>query len=288
MLLPRGRVRAPRRPPAGAENGLYVAYPLVHSYGIVVQTGMKDKDASPSVSPHAPLRDFYADDAERRQFLTRIFDETAPSYDGIAGLMSFGSGAWYRRNALRRAGLREGMHVLDVAVGTGEVARGAMSIVGPSGRVLGVDPSIGMLRQARRKLGTPIVQGVAEQIPFRDTTFDFLSMGYALRHVADLRQPLAEYFRVLKPGGTLLILDFACPRSRIGETLGKFYLGGLVPWLSRMRFGSQAHVLTRYCWETVEELVSPEVVVDSMKACGFEQVAGARFALLSEYVGRRP
>lgn len=242
------------------------------------------------LSPHPLLPDYYQDETQRQRFLTRIFDDTASHYDRIIGLMSFGSGARYRRWALRRAGLKRGMKVLDVAVGTGAVAGAAASIVGPLGAVVGLDPSTGMLGQASKKLRIALIQGVAERLPFRDGVFDLLSMGYALRHVADLRHTFGEYSRVLRPGGILLILDFARPRSRVGLGLGGFYLGRAVPWMARLSSGSkEAQLLVRYCWDTLENLVPPETILAAITGCGFEDAKGAsRFGLLSEYVARKP
>ena len=242
------------------------------------------------VSPHPILREYYQDETQRRRFLTQIFDDTASHYDRIAGLMSLGSGAWYRRFALRRAGLTKGMKVLDVAVGTGAVASAAAGIVRPSGAVTGLDPSAGMLGQARRKLRISLIQGVAERLPFRDGAFDFLSMGYAVRHVVDLRHTFGEYFRVLRPGGVLLILDFARPRSRVGLGLGRFYLGRAVPWMARLSSGSkEAQILTHYCWDTLETLVSRETILAAIASNGFEDAKGRSwFGLLSEYVARKP
>lgn len=230
------------------------------------------------------------DDTERRRFLTQLFDATARDYDRLTGFLSFGSGIPYRRDALRRAGLRRGMQMLDVAVGTGAVARGALAIVGPSGCVVGLDPSAGMLREARRKLALPLVQGEAERLPFRDGAFDFVSMGYALRHVTDLDRMFGEYARVLRPGGTLLILEFARGRSRLARGINRLYLGYAAPWLSRVRCRSKAaQQLMDYCWQTVEHLVPPETIVASMRRAGFETVQAKQlFGLLSEYLGRRP
>lgn len=224
------------------------------------------------------------------RLLAHLFDEAASHYDQIINLMSLGSGAWYRRDALRRAGLTRGMTVLDVAVGTGAVARAAASIVGPAGRVVGLDPSTGMLREAKKRVPIPLTQAVAEWLPFRDGVFDFLSMGYAIRHVSDLSHTFGEYFRVLRGGGTLLILDFARPRSRVGHGLGRFYLDDIVPWMSRVCSGSkEAELLAHYCWDSVEDLVPPATLTSSLIACGFEDARGvARFGLLSEYVGHKP
>jgi demethylmenaquinone methyltransferase/2-methoxy-6-polyprenyl-1,4-benzoquinol methylase len=228
--------------------------------------------------------------AEHRRSLALLFDDTASHYDRVIGLMSLGSGSWYRRAALKRAGLGAGMKLLDVAAGTGAVARAAVEMVGPSGHVLGIDQSMGMLIQASKALRIPLVQGVAERLPFSDGSFNFLSMGYALRLVSDLKRAFAEYFRVLKPGGTVLILDFARPRSRVGRGVGRLYLDRLLPWIVGLTTGSaDAQHLVRCCWKTLEELAPPGTILDAMTDCGFRDVTRATaFALLSEYVARKP
>jgi demethylmenaquinone methyltransferase/2-methoxy-6-polyprenyl-1,4-benzoquinol methylase len=99
----------------------------------------------PSSRPHPILPAYYDSEAQRRGFVRRLFDQTAGDYDRIERAVSFGTGAWYRRQALLRAGLTPGMRVLDVAVGTGLVAREALAVVGESGQVIGLDPSAGML-----------------------------------------------------------------------------------------------------------------------------------------------
>jgi demethylmenaquinone methyltransferase/2-methoxy-6-polyprenyl-1,4-benzoquinol methylase len=242
------------------------------------------------VKPHPILPGYYADESQRRRFLTRMFNETAAHYDQINGIMAFGWGIWYRRWILRRVGLRPGARLLDVAVGTGAVAGAAVRIVGSAGRVVGIDPSPGMLAEARRKLPIPLVQGIAEQLPFRPGEFDFVSMGYALRHVSDLKHTFSEYDRVLRPGGTLLILDFACPRSRLGRVLGRLHVNHLGPLVARLLSSRQeAQTLMRYCWDTVAHLVPTDTILTAMADAGFEGVSvTTRFGLLSEYLGRKP
>src|SRR5262245_14649409 len=103
-------------------------------------------------APHPPLEGYYRGEDGRRAFVRRIFDDTAGDYDRIERVMALGSGRWYRRRALVRAGLAHEMEVLDVAVGTGLVAREAVAVVGNPRRVVGVDPSLGMLRGASEPL----------------------------------------------------------------------------------------------------------------------------------------
>lgn len=239
------------------------------------------------MKPHPILPGYYADESQRRRFLTRMFNETATHYDRINGIMAFGWGIWYRRWILRRVGLRPGARLLDVAVGTGAVAAAAVRI---GGHVVGIDPSPGMLAEARRKLPIPLVQGIAEQLPFRASQFDFVSMGYALRHVSDLKHTFGEYARVLRPGGTLLILDFACPRTRLGRGLGRLHVNHLGPLVARLLSRRrEAQTLMRYCWDTVEHLVPAETILTAMADAGFDAVgATIRFGLLSEYLGRKP
>jgi demethylmenaquinone methyltransferase/2-methoxy-6-polyprenyl-1,4-benzoquinol methylase len=236
------------------------------------------------------LPEYYQSEVQHRRFLSQVFDETAGNYDWIDNMMSFGSGVWYRRDALKRAGLGAGMRHLDVAVGTGAIARSAVDIVGASGSVLGLDPSMGMLQQAVRTARIPVIQGVAERLPLPDASFDFLSMGYALRHVEDLRTTFDEYARVLKPGGKLLILEFAQPKSRLGYAVGRFYLNRVVPWLSQIGSGKkQARVLMEYCWQTVDNFVPGKDILEALAASGFvDATRRTWFGVFSEYVARKP
>lgn len=242
-----------------------------------------------ATAPHAPLTHYYRSEAERRIFLNGVFDRTAVHYDRIESLMSAGTGARYRRWALMRAGLSAGMRHLDVAIGTGLVAAPATQIVGPAGVVVGVDPSAGMLAQTRRKLPVAVLRGIAERLPVAGEQFDFLSMGYALRHVTDLGLAFAEYFRVLRPGGRILIFEFSRPESAAGRWFANFYFQRLVPWLSWLGARDrEARLLMQYCADTVDRCVEPGVIVAAMQSAGFTAIQHRRFGLVCEYTARRP
>jgi len=135
--------------------------------------------------------------------------------------MALGSGSWYRRRALQRAGLQTGMSVVDVGVGTGLVAREAADLVGDGKLVLGVDPSSGMIRNAIVPPGVRLASGSAESIPAPDESTDFLSMGYALRHISDLAAAFREFGRVLKPGGRLCVLEITSPQGAAARLMLK-------------------------------------------------------------------
>ena len=114
---------------------------------------------------------------ERQAFLNELFNRTAYQYRNIDKATGFGSGLWYRGKALREAGLKAGMHVLDVACGPGLVTQCARDVVGPSGSVIGLDPSIGMLREAQKGPCRNLVRGIGEQSAVSRSEFRFSEHG---------------------------------------------------------------------------------------------------------------
>ena len=238
---------------------------------------MPAESAANALPPHPTLDAYYSGPGVKHGFLTHIFNATAPDYDRIESLLSLGSGRWYRRQALIRAGLAPGMNVLDIAVGTGLVAREEIAIAGNPNLITGLDPSIGMMRQAIDSLGIAAVLGVGEQIPLADGRFDFLSMGYALRHLSDLNRAFAEFHRMLRPGGRVCILEITAPQRRLGRMILKGYMRCVVPLLTRIATGRpQSQLLWQYYWDTIEACLRPEVVMNAMKASGWSRWCGLR------------
>jgi demethylmenaquinone methyltransferase/2-methoxy-6-polyprenyl-1,4-benzoquinol methylase len=236
------------------------------------------------------MPELYRDNAQKREWLRRIFDDTATDYDRVERWVSLGSGRWHRRQALARAGLSSGMRVADIACGTGLLAREAVSLVGPTGSVLGVDPSEGMLAEARRTLGIQTVSGVADALPLPPASFDFVSLGYALRHIEDLGAAFAEFFRVLSPGGRVCILEITRPSGRLGRTLLKGYLTIMSSSLLRLHPGAaRTGELWKYYWQTIDQCVRPDRVTSALQAAGFEHILHRKvLGVFSEYVGQRP
>ncbi len=240
--------------------------------------------------PHPTLEQYYSNESDKPSFVRGLFDDAAGDYDRLERLMSLGTGSWYRRQALLRAGLKPGMRVLDVAVGTGLLARQAVSIVGDTGRVIGVDPSPGMLAEAARSLPINLIQARAEELPFAPASFDFLSMGYAFRHVANLPATIQQFVSVLRPGGTLLILEITSPRVGFRRRLMGGYIGRAVPILSRLfsrgKTTAPSKRLWEYYWETMNRCIDPPTLLAALSAGGLTQVRrSVELGIFSEYSG---
>lgn len=222
------------------------------------------------IAPHPHLHQYYEGTEARQGFLNDLFNRTAYQYRNIDRATGFGSGLWYRKKALDQAGLKSGMLALDVACGPGLVTQCALDLVGPSGLVVGLDPSSGMLREAQKSPCRKLVRGIGERLPFPDGSFDFLSMGYALRHVADLKSAFAEYRRVLKPGGIVLLLEISRPRSAVLLTLSRFYIKTVLGTLfSHATHNRDMQTLMGYWWDTTEHCVPPETIVNTLREVGF-------------------
>jgi demethylmenaquinone methyltransferase/2-methoxy-6-polyprenyl-1,4-benzoquinol methylase len=239
--------------------------------------------------PHPPLHEYYSQEADRGGWLRRLFDQTAGDYDRIERAMAFGSGSWYRRRALARAGLKAGERVLDVGVGTGLMAREAVFLVGPSGEVTGVDPSPGMMGRAVVPAGVKLLLGTAEALPLPPDAVDFIAMGFALRHVADLSEAFAEFMRVLAPGGRLCILEITAPAGHARRVLLKAYMRGVVPLVaSCIARHREVPKLMRYYWDTIEACARPSVIMTAISDAGFVDVQRTvSLGIFSEYCARK-
>jgi len=204
--------------------------------------------------------------------------------------MAFGSGSWYRGRALKRAGLQTGMRVLDIGVGTGLTARQAALLVGPSGQVIGIDPSSGMIQSAKIPPDIELLIGSAESIPAAAETADFLCMGYALRHIADMSAAFREFMRVLKPGGRICLMEITRPKGRASRAMLKAYMRGIVPFLAGiLGENPDSPKLMRYYWDTIDACASPDEILEAIREAGFvEQYRYVELGIFSEYRARKP
>ena len=233
--------------------------------------------------------DYYSNPTEKQDFLRKIFDRTAPHYEGVARWGWFCSGESYRRNALRRAGVTEDMTVIDVASGTGSVARAFMKILKSPDQITCVEPSAGMIAESRKTVPTVHHQSTAEALPVPDEAFDFLTMGFALRHVDDLEQTFREFRRVLKDGGKVLIMDVTVPDGKIGRFFFRAYFKHMLPFFTLIYSGDrEAYRLMKYYWDTMEQMIARDEIVEILRETGFRTTThNAIFGCFSEYVAER-
>ena len=163
----------------------------------------------------------------------RLFAPLGPTYDRYAALLSLGQDPRWRRFLVSRVDVRRRATVLDVATGTGAVARELLAQRHCT--VVGVDQSPEMLAEARRRLPAHVrlIEARAEELPFPDGAFDALTFTYLLRYVADPGATLRELARVVRPGGTIAGLEFALPRG-VWRPLWDVYVGAVLPLAGRV------------------------------------------------------
>jgi demethylmenaquinone methyltransferase/2-methoxy-6-polyprenyl-1,4-benzoquinol methylase len=211
---------------------------------------------------------------EKQRRVRGVFESVAGRYDLMNDLMSGGLHRLWKRYAVGVAAVRQGARVLDLAGGTGDLARLFSDAAGPSGRVVLTDINGAMLAEGRDKLIDrglllDVVQCDAEKLPFRDRAFDVVSIGFGLRNVTRKEAALAEMRRVLAPGGVAVVLEF----SRIAAPLAPaydWYSFQVLPRLGRLVAGDEASY--RYLAESIRMHPDQEALKALMEQAGFESV----------------
>jgi len=227
---------------------------------------------------------------EKTRRVRGVFDSVANRYDLMNDLMSAGLHRAWKRFAVEVSGVRAGQHVLDLAGGTGDLARRFAQRVGPSGLVVHTDVNNEMLRIGRDRLidtglFLPTVQCNAEALPFRDRSFDCVAIGFGLRNVTRKETALAEMRRVLVPGGVALVLEF----SRVAPPLTRaydWYSFNVLPRLGRLVAHDEASY--RYLAESIRMHPDQEALKAMMEQCGFDRVDYHNLAagVVALHVGR--
>lgn len=233
--------------------------------------------------------EYYASAEGKQPFLRDVFDDTAKHYEFIAKWGWFGSGDWYRHQALLRNGVTPDMQVLDVATGTGQVARALLKIVNSPDQVVCVEPSANMIEESKKIVPVVHHQSTAENLPVEDQSFDFLTMGFALRHVDSLEDSFREFHRVLKDGGQVLIMDVTVPQQAIPKFFFRMYFKYLLPAASGLfTMDKNSYRLMRYYWDSMDQMVDVEAVLGSLRRGGFTTVQHkSLLGCFSEYTATR-
>lgn len=217
---------------------------------------------------------------ERADHARSLFAPLGPTYERTGALLSFGQDPRWRRFLVARVPTRPGQTVLDVATGTGAVAR---ELVRQHGcRVVGLDQSPEMLAEARRRTGGSIelVEGTADRLPFADCSFDHLTFTYLLRYVDDPGATLRELARVVRPGGTLAMLEFGLPRGA-WRPLWELHVRLALPLAGRL-LSPGWHEVGRFLGGSIREFherFPAAALLALWRAAGIEDVRARRLSL---------
>lgn len=213
---------------------------------------------------------------EKRRRVREVFDSVADRYDLMNDLMSLGLHRVWKRFALLHTGLRPGQRALDLAAGSGDLSLGLAKQVGSAGCVCATDINVRMLSRGRNRLldaglvaNLCFVIADAEQLPFRSAQFECVTIGFGLRNVTDKAAALASMYRVLKPGGRALILEFSKLTLQALAPLYDFYSFQVLPRLGRLVVDDAASY--RYLAESIRRHPSQRELKTLMEDHGFER-----------------
>lgn len=212
---------------------------------------------------------------EKQGLVDDVFHSVARRYDLMNDLMSGGLHRLWKRAAIEEVRPRPGQVVLDLAGGTGDLARVLAARVGEQGHVVLADINMRMLERGRDRLiddgvagNVSLAQVDAEALPFRDRSFDAITMAFGLRNVTDKTRALQSMRRVLKPGGRVVVLEFSKP-AEVLRPAYDFYSFNVLPALGRYVAGDEASY--RYLAESIRMHPDQETLLRMMEAAGFEQ-----------------
>jgi demethylmenaquinone methyltransferase / 2-methoxy-6-polyprenyl-1,4-benzoquinol methylase len=212
---------------------------------------------------------------EKAARVRAVFDSVAGNYNLMNDLMSAGAHRLWKQFTLSQTGLRPGQRALDVAGGTGDLAAGMARQVGASGLVVLSDINAAMLAVGRDALtDRGLVGNVrcslanAEKLPFRDSMFDCVTIGFGLRNVTDKAAALRSMTRVLKPGGQLLVLEFSRPVVPGLKPLYDAYSFSVLPWLGKVV--AQDESSYRYLAESIRRFPDQPTLLGMMQEAGLE------------------
>ncbi|MEA3287780.1 MAG: bifunctional demethylmenaquinone methyltransferase/2-methoxy-6-polyprenyl-1,4-benzoquinol methylase UbiE [Candidatus Marinimicrobia bacterium] len=221
-----------------------------------------------------PDSEFLHSGDDKKGQVQEMFDGIAKRYDFLNHFLSLGLDLYWRKQSVKALDLQDGHFLLDVACGTGD--QGFSALKAADIHVIGLDFSFNMLELANKKIRDrglndkfEVVQGDAEKLPFQDNTFDALSISYGIRNVGTISSALSEFYRVLKPGGRVSILEFAEPEGWFFGRLYRFYFDHILPKLAGMMSSRSAYT---YLPESVRHFPDRADFKTLLTSEGFERV----------------
>ena len=230
---------------------------------------------------------------EKARKVAQVFDSVASKYDVMNDVMSFGVHRLWKRFAIELSGVRAGQRILDLASGTGDLAVEFSRKVGSTGEVVASDINASMLNTGRSRLvdkgivgNVRYVQANAERLPFPDNYFDCITIAFGLRNVTDKDAALRSIYRVLRPGGKLLVLEFSKPVVPGLKPMYDMYSFKLLPAMGRMIAGDAESY--RYLAESIrmhpdQGTLQAMMERAGLERCGYFNLAGGIVALHRGY-----
>ncbi|MEY4195015.1 MAG: bifunctional demethylmenaquinone methyltransferase/2-methoxy-6-polyprenyl,4-benzoquinol methylase [Pseudomonadota bacterium] len=213
---------------------------------------------------------------DKARLVRAVFDSVADKYDVMNDLMSLGIHRLWKRLAIQLSHVRPGEQVLDLAGGTGDMTRLFHERVGPQGLVVLSDINAEMLKRGRdRLLDEGVVAGVhyaqidAETLPFRDNQFDCVCIAFGLRNVTRKEDALKSMYRVLKPGGRVIILEFSAVQGELLRKTYDLYSFKVLPLIGKLVANDEDSY--RYLAESIRMHPNQDTLKQMMQAAGFER-----------------
>lgn len=237
-------------------------------------TGMKTPEDNASKT-HFGFEEVNVQDKADR--VAHVFHSVAEKYDLMNDLMSLGIHRLWKRFAIDLLGVHKGHVVLDIAGGTGDLTAKISEKIGSTGKIVLSDINSSMLMTGKNRMidkglfeNIAYAQANAEILPFADNTFDRIIIGFGLRNVTDKQQALHSMFRVLKPGGCALVLEFSKPIMPGLKPIYDAYSFKILPWLGKKILNDADSY--RYLAESIRMHPDQETLKNMMKSAGFENV----------------
>ncbi len=228
----------------------------------------------------------------KKEQVAKMFDNISHKYDFLNHFLSLGIDIYWRKKAIKLLSSSKPKYILDIATGTGDFAIEALKLA--PDKVIGVDISAGMLKYGNEKIvklglqhKIELILGDSEKLPFDDNTFDAITVSFGVRNFENLEKGLIDMFRVLKPGGKALVLEFSKPRSFPMKQLYNFYFKNILPVLGKMF--SKDNTAYTYLPESVNAFPDGEDFLKVFENSGFKKTKciPLTFGISSIYIGEK-
>ena len=236
---------------------------------------------------------FIHEGQEKKAYVKSMFNDISHRYDIFNLLSSFGIDRYWRYRLTHKFKLKKTDKLLDIATGTGDVVFSIHKRFG--NELVGLDIAEKMIflaNEKKKKRGLDLenitfIQGDAEDLGFSDNSFNALTISFGFRNLGDYDKGLSEFFRVLKPGAKIAILEFSKPKAKWFIPIFKFYFKRIIPILGSLLSRKDAFL---YLPESVDYFLKRDVLCDKMKTIGFKEVSYTdyTFGVTTIYTGIKP